>query len=229
MRSSPDLAHFGDLDSVLSKIGDVQVRDPVRQYFRVLYYVQQIRNVKWFFFALFITLSIEFQISALFPDNAEWRVVFSLIIAVVVLLAIWLVEHCVFVYGGDPADLFETRDEELAIVREIGDMVMGSHPQLRNNGKDLQTNMGALFSIPESNTKTTPPAAAETAASESSSSSSGHRALGPIAAINKSAPRSSIQLPHGRPVSSPAGTVRAGLLHFQSSFAKQQQYRVKDK
>ena len=37
-----ELAHMGDLDAVLSKIGDVQVRDPVRQYYRMLYYVQQI-------------------------------------------------------------------------------------------------------------------------------------------------------------------------------------------
>ena len=221
-----ELAHMGDLDAVLSKIGDVQVRDPVRQYYRMLYYVQQIRNVKWCIFALFITLSIEFLISALFPENAEWRVLFSLGLAVVVLMIIWLIEHCVFVYGGDPADLFETRDEELAIVREIGDMVMGSHPQLRNNGKDLQTNMGALFEIPETKAKTATQTVAETA---TSASSSGHRALGPIAAINKSAPRSSIQLAHGKPVSSTAGTVRAGLLNFQSSFAKHQQYRVKDK
>ena len=223
-RRAPDLAQFGDFDAVLSKIGDVQVREPVRQYYRILYYVQQIRNVKWCIFALFITLSIEFQISALFPDNGEYRVLFSLCLAFVVLMMIWGVEHCVFVYGGDPAELFETRDEELAIVREISDMVLGHQPHLRNNGKDLQSNMGAIFTIPENEVANIETATKSVA--EAASSTDDPR---PLVAINKHPPRSSIQLAHGKPVvAAPVGAVRAGLMHVQSTFTRQQ-YRVKDK
>ncbi len=68
-RNPPELATFGDLDAVLTKIGDITVREPIRQYYRVLYYVQQIRSAKWCLFALFITMFLEFEIKALFPAS----------------------------------------------------------------------------------------------------------------------------------------------------------------
>ncbi len=64
-RNPPDLATFGDLDEVLNKIGDITVREPVRQYYRILYYVQQIRSAKWCLFALFITMFFEMEIKAM--------------------------------------------------------------------------------------------------------------------------------------------------------------------
>ena len=222
-RREPDLAQFGDYDAVLSKIGDVQVREPVRRYYRILHYVQQIRSVKWFFFALFITLSIEFQITALLPDHAEYRVFLSLGVAVVVLLVIWAVEHCVFMYGGDPAELFETRDEELALMREIGDMVLDHQPHLRHGvGNDGQSKVGAIFTIPENK-----PLPKEATTKNVAETAAGNEHARPLVSINKHPPRSSIQLPHGAPAAA-VGTVRAGLMHFQSTFSKHP-YRVKDK
>ena len=70
-RNPPDLATFGDLDAVLSKIGDITVREPVRKYYRILYYVQRIRHAKWCLFALFITLFINLQLKVLFPESFQ--------------------------------------------------------------------------------------------------------------------------------------------------------------
>lgn len=221
MRSNrePDLAAFGDYDGVLQKIGDLKIRPPVRRYFQILGYVQRIRNVKWCLFALFMTLCIELQIKAWFPentdktavDNVEKQALFSLVIAIGVLTLVWLLEYAVLVYGGDPSELFETRDEELAIARNIGDLVLSAEPAVRTSGHDVQTNIGALFSVHDSTSIKPQPVHSP----DRSKELGGYRALG--VPINDAFPRA-LSLPNGPPVRQPApGTVRAGLLNFNAA------------
>lgn len=222
MRSNhqPDLAAFGDYDGVLQKVGDMQVRPPVRHYFRILYYVQRIRNTKWCLFALFMTLCIEFQIKAWFPENPERQAMFALIIAVSVLFTVWLVEYAVLVYGGDPAELFETKDEELAIARNIGELVLGAAPAIRHTGQDIETSLGALFSMPDSTTTTAKGTNSNGSSPSSTTTPSplGGRvhSVSPLASINDVFPRA-LHLPNGPPGRQPApGTVRPGLINFMS-------------
>lgn len=215
-RNPPDLAIFNDLDAVLNKIGDITVREPVRQYYRILYYVQQIRSAKWCLFALFITLFFEFQINVLFPASKQTQAVVALVISFVVLGALWSLEYATFLYGGDPADLFETRDEEMAIAHELGHIALNALPvkdHISPAPPIANSKLGALFEMPEC----------------SSDGSSGEvqpwHAKGecaPLAKIhNSSATRSPVlcTLPKAyRPAhAGMARQVRAGLLNFNAS------------
>jgi hypothetical protein len=204
-RNPPDLATFGDLDAVLNKIGDITVREPVRQYYRILYYVQQIRSAKWCLFALFVTMFFEVEIKALFPGSFQAQALVALVISFLVLSVLWTCEYATLTYGGDPADLFETRDEELAIAHELGSIALNALPQPRAviSPPPAHSNMGALFEMPSA-TKTT------------TSAKSGEQAA-PLAKINGSNPRTPVNLstlPSYR--SSGSGQVRAGLLNFNS-------------
>jgi hypothetical protein len=212
-----DLATFGDLDAVLNKIGDITLREPVRQYYRILHWVQQIRSAKWCFFMLFFTMFISFELEVVFPTSKQSQALIALGIAFVVLTAMWMFEHAVFVYGGDPSELFETRDEELAIAHELGHIALNAQPHSMATSPTLRgtSNLGSLFVVPEDE------------ASSDSSGSSSERA--PLAKINKSAPRSPVvlsQLPTVYRVGGGGGggtrQVRAGLLSFNASALKKQ-------
>ncbi len=207
-RNPPDLATFGDLDAVLNKIGDITVREPVRQYYRVLYYVQQIRSAKWCLFALFITMFFELQIKALFPISFQTQALVALIIAFIVLSVLWVFEYATFTYGGDPAELFETRDEETAIARELGNIALNALPVQASTPSPVHSSLGALFEIPTSGKSTT------------------KSERNPLAKINGAAPRSPFNLsalPRRPSVSGSAGErqVRAGLLSFNPTLSPQ--------
>jgi len=212
-RNPPDLATFGDLDAVLNKIGDITVREPVRQYYRILYYVQQIRSAKWCLFALFITLFFEFQIASLFPSSKQTQALVALVVSFVVLGVLWTFEYATFSYGGDPADLFETRDEEMAIAHELGNIALNALPPKTLTAaaaasSSVNSNLGSLFAMPSSKT--------------TSDAKSGERA--PLAKINGSAPRSPFNLSAMPRRSSGTGTarqMRAGLLSFNPALSPQ--------
>ncbi len=222
-RNPPDLATFGDLDAVLSKIGDITVREPVRQYYRILFYVQRIRSAKWCLFALFITMFIELEVRVLFPTSVQTQALVALLISILVFGILWSCEYLVIDYGGDPAELFETRDEELAIAQELSIIARNAlplsapHSSLKSNA-----NLGALFVVPENETSAVAAAAATT-------TSKSERA--PLVSINKAAPRSPIALntlPRVYRTASDMGggkgearQLRTGLLNFNASLKRQ--------
>ena len=212
-----DLATFGDLDAVLNKIGDITLREPVRQYYRVLHWVQQIRSAKWCLFTLFVTTFISLELEVLFPKSLQWQAVIVLCIAIIVLAIMTSMEKFFLVFGGDPAELFETRDEELAIASELSHIAQNafSMSSSSSGGKFNKavtlrpnSNLGALFVVPES---------------EASSSGAVHYSSSPLAKINKSAPKSPITLSALPTVprtvaaaNSPVRQVRSGLLNFNA-------------
>ncbi len=209
-RNPPDLATFGDLDAVLNKIGDITVREPIRQYYRILYYVQQIRSAKWCLFALFITMFLEFEIKAFFPASFQTQAFIALVIAFIVLTVLWVFEYATFTYGGDPAELF-THEEDLEIARRLANVAVNALPAA--SIPIASANMGALFEMPSSKTTT---------------HAKGERA--PMAKINGGNPRSPVNLnllPQYR--SSGSGQVRAGLLSFNPTLSRPVQYSSKKK
>jgi len=95
----------------------------------VLHWVQQIRSAKWCLFTLFVTTFISLELEVLFPKSLQWQAVIVLCIAVIVLAIMTSIENFMFVYGGDPAELFETRDEELTIAGELSHIAQNAHEQ----------------------------------------------------------------------------------------------------
>jgi hypothetical protein len=213
-REPPDLAVFNDLDKVLNKIGDITVREPVRQYYRMLYYVQQTRSVKWCLFALFITLFFEFQIDVLLPNSKQMQAFVALIVSVAVLGALWVLERALFQCGGDPAELFETRDEEMALAQELGNIALSALPVKSHSLQAVSpmenAKLSALFEVPDD---------APTTESVQQQPWHANRDCFPLAKINKTAASRSPLLFNAAPKARAAAPrqVRAGLLNFNAS------------
>lgn len=123
-----DLSDFSHYDGLLRRIGNMQLKPAIRHYYKAMYYVQRLREMKWWLFALLLTLWAEFQIKALFPTSDAAQAHFCLIAAVAILAGVWIVEHCAGMYGGDPTNAFDTRDEEVAFVQDVENMIVESLP-----------------------------------------------------------------------------------------------------
>ena len=221
---SPDLSELGDYDAILQRIGDVQLRPDVRNYFRIIYYIQQIRNSRWVMFCLFLTLCIEFGIQAIWKDHQTQAFV-AFGIGMVIFTLMYVIESIILVYGGDPKALFETRDEEMAVVRQIGDLVMG-HPHMRSvfepsDSKHVEGSttkqaelLGNVFTFPESTKSATAPVTVSSGALLS-----GHRALGvtPMASINTASPSSPLSSLQHDAVQQMRASVRSPSLYASGS------------
>jgi hypothetical protein len=186
-----DLADVSDYNAILRNRSNIQLRTSVKDYYRVLYFVQQLRRVKWCLFALFMTLCIEFQIRAFFPSNLESQAFLALCIALVVLGSIFILEHVMLVYGGDPENLLgECHDEELALLaNEVKRIITDTLPA--NVGS--RVSIDNLFTVSENSTAT----AAATTTAEAAAASSPSSV--PLVHLNTAAPRSCIVLPNGSP------------------------------
>jgi hypothetical protein len=193
MSSGCDLSEAGDWDTLLSQMSNTNLRDEVRHYCRVIYYVQHLRKMKWALFALFITLCIEFQIRAVFPNDFQTQAFFALIVAVCVMALVWLVEHGVLLYGGNPTLLRRrcTSDEENALVHGLEGKVVQKLPR---ELREQVGNIGALFTMQESSVS---PTATTTTTTTTHSASNGVPAnkTVPIASIETRSPRSPILFP----------------------------------
>lgn len=135
-----DLDTLVDFDSTLQRIGDVTIKREVAHYFYMLHVARQLRAIRWFALALFITAVVELGVKTIFPSDTSMQTLLVVIIGGAVVSALWLLEYSSLAYGGNPADLFISRDDERPLLQGVIQVV-----QAQQNRQHASLNAQAIF------------------------------------------------------------------------------------
>lgn len=116
--------NFGDLGaqcSLVEQVCNKSLKPEVRAFYLSMHRVQQLKEIKFFVFALFITLFLEFQLRAWFPGDEQRQAIASIAIAIGILVAMWYAEHSIMSLAVCPAELRQctTPDEQTAIAHAM--------------------------------------------------------------------------------------------------------------
>ena len=128
-----DLDTLIDFDSTLKKIGDVTIKKDVSQYFYMLHLSRRLRSIRWFALALFITAVIELGAKSVFPNDNSMQTLLVIILGGSVVSFLWILESCTLCYGGDPSQLFRTRDDERPLIQGVLQVVQAQQNQRHAN------------------------------------------------------------------------------------------------
>jgi hypothetical protein len=199
-----DLATFSEFDRLLQRVGSMTLREPVRKFYRDLYYRRQLRELRWWTILLLLTVAVEFAIQAFVPHDLHTAALVAFVGAVAVGVCLYCAEWVMFSTSPDPADVFRTKDEELGIANEMSQLLQKTAP-LPTAGERGQTSVGAMLF-------------ASKIINEQTNVQAPDQELAPIAQLNQAVPPSSLRRPTGGVVGSAFrsvhGRVKDSVLKF---------------